>query len=171
MSHSRLVPLVLAAVAFTSDRRAGECQTQMVSEGPHLQRCSHLGPALRVCLRRSAIARHRSYPIALSVPVGVSVVVTYVDNGFNGYGEAISVGTNSKLRVTSEGVQTQISGSVPADISMPVQVKVAPANGRATSITGKTNTVISVNATKIFRQLEHSTGASNDETRQVLGML
>lgn len=145
--NSRLIPLVLAAVALLLIVAPVDAGRKWCQKDPTFSVAATSVP-LYVSVYDDQQS-HVTGPIAvtLSVPVGVSVVVTYVDNGFNGYGEAISVVTNSKLRVTSKGVQTQIQVSVPADISMPVQVKVAPANGRATSITGKTNTVISVNAT------------------------
>ncbi|HYP59044.1 MAG TPA: hypothetical protein VEQ36_01345 [Thermomicrobiales bacterium] len=145
--NSRLIPVVLAAVALLLIVAPVDAGRKWCQKDPTFSVAGTSVP-LYVSVYDDQQS-HVTGPIAvtLSVPVGVSVVVTYVDNGFNGYGEAISVVTNSKLRVTSKGVQTQIQVSVPADISMPVQVKVAPANGRATSITGKTNTVISVNAT------------------------
>jgi len=145
--NSRLIPVVLAAVALLLIVAPVDAGRKWCQNDPTFSVAGTSFP-LYVSVYDDQQS-HVTGPIAvtLSVPVGVSVVVTYVDNGFNGYGEAISVVTNSKLRVTSKGVQTQIQVSVPADISMPVQVKVAPANGRATSITGKTNTVISVNAT------------------------
>ena len=145
--NSRLIPVVLAAVALLLIAAPVDAGRKWCQKDPIFSIAGTSVP-LYVSVYDDQQS-HVTGPIAvtLSVPVGVSVVVTYVDNGFNGYGEDISVVTNSKLRVTSKGVQTQIQVSVPADISMPVQVKVAPANGRATSITGKTNTVISVNAT------------------------
>jgi hypothetical protein len=145
--NSRLVPIVLAAVAFLLIVAPVDAGRRWCQKDPIFSVAGTSVP-LYVSVYDDQQS-HVTGPIAvtLSVPVGVSVVVTYVDNGFNGYGEKISVVTNSKLRVTSKGVQTQFQVSVPADISMPVQVTVAPANGRSMSITGKTNTMVSVNAT------------------------
>ena len=145
--NSRLVPIVLAAVAFLLIVAPVDAGRRWCQKDPIFSVAGTSAP-LYVSVYDDQQS-HVTGPIAvtLSVPVGVSVVVTYVDNGFNGYGEKISVVTNSKLRVTSKGVQTQFQVSVPADISMPVQVTVAPASGRLMSITGKTNTMVSVNAT------------------------
>jgi hypothetical protein len=145
--NSRLVPIVLAAVAFLLIVAPVDAGRRWCQKDPIFSVAGTSVP-LYVSVYDDQQS-HVTGPIAvtLSVPVGVSVVVTYVDNGFNGYGEKISVVTNSKLRVTSKGVQTQFQVSVPADISMPVQVTVAPASGRSMSITGKTNTMVSVNAT------------------------
>ena len=145
--NSRLVPIVLAAVAFLLIVAPVDAGRRWCQKDPIFSVAGTSVP-LYVSVYDDQQS-HVTGPIAvtLSVPVGVSVVVTYVDNGFNGYGDKISVVTNSKLRVTSKGVQTQFQVSVPADISMPVQVTVAPASGRSMSITGKTNTMVSVNAT------------------------
>ena len=145
--NSRLVPIVLAAVAFLLIVAPVDAGRRWCQKDPIFSVAGTSVP-LYVSVYDDQQS-HVTGPIAvtLSVPVGVSVVVTYVDNGFNGYGEKISVVTNSKLRVTSKGAQTQFQVSVPADISMPVQVTVAPASGRSMSITGKTNTMVSVNAT------------------------
>ncbi|MFL5760102.1 MAG: hypothetical protein ACJ789_10205 [Thermomicrobiales bacterium] len=92
---------------------------------------------------------HVTGPIAvtLSVPPGTAVEVTYVDAGFNGFGEAITIVSNSRLKVTSRGIQVQFQVAVPADTVMPVLVTVAPLSGRASSVNGKTNTTITVNTT------------------------
>ena len=92
---------------------------------------------------------HVTGPIAvkLTVPIGTPVEVTFVDEGFNGYGEVISIDSSSRLKVTSRGIQVQVQVTVPADTSMPVLVTVAPSTGRASSVTGKTNTIIVVNVT------------------------
>jgi hypothetical protein len=144
--NSRLVPIVLAALALLLVAAPVDAGRRWCQKDPIFSIAGTSVP-LYVSVYDDQQA-HVTGPIAvtLSVPVGVSVVVTFVDSGFNGYGEAITVVTNSKLKTTSKGVQTQFQVSVPADISMPVLVTVAPANGRSTSITGKTNTVISVNA-------------------------
>jgi hypothetical protein len=85
--------------------------------------------------------------VKLSVPAGTAVEVTYVDDGFMGFGETVSVVSDPRLKVTSRGIQVQVQVTVPADTSMPVLVTVAPSSGRASSVTGKTNTIITVNAT------------------------
>jgi hypothetical protein len=92
---------------------------------------------------------HVTGPIAvtLRVPPGTAVAVTYVDEGFNGFGEAITVLSDPRLKVTSRGIQVQFQVSVPADTIMPVLVTVAPSSGRASSVTGKTNSTITVNTT------------------------
>jgi hypothetical protein len=85
--------------------------------------------------------------LTLSVPAGTAVEVTYVDDGFMGFGETVSVVSDPRLKVTSRGIQVQVQVTVPADTSMPVLVTVAPSSGRASSVTGKTNTTITVNTT------------------------
>jgi hypothetical protein len=92
---------------------------------------------------------HVTGPIAvtLSVPAGTAVEVTYVDDGFNGFGEAITVVSDPRLKVTSRGIQVRFQVAVPADTIMPVLVTVAPSSGRASSVSGKTNSTITVNTT------------------------
>jgi hypothetical protein len=92
---------------------------------------------------------HVTGPIAvtLSVPPGTAVEVTYVDDGFNGFGEVISVVSDPRLKVTSRGIQVRVQVAVPADTIMPALVTVTPSSGRASSVAGKTNMTITVNTT------------------------
>jgi hypothetical protein len=92
---------------------------------------------------------HVTGPVAvtLSVPVGTSAELIAVDEGFNGLGETVTIVSNSRLRVTSRGIQVRVQVTVPSDISMPVLVNVAPQVGKAVSQAGKTNTTITVNTT------------------------
>jgi hypothetical protein len=92
---------------------------------------------------------HVTGPIAvtLRVPPGTPVEVTYVDDGFNGFGEAITIVSDPRLKVTSRGIQVRFQVAVPADTIMPVLVTVAPSSGRASSVAGKTNSTITVNTT------------------------
>ena len=145
--NSRLVPVLLAVLALLVVTAPVDAGRRWCQKDPIFSIAGTSVP-LYVSVYDDQQS-HVTGPIAvtLSVPAGVSVVVTYVDSGFNGYGEKITVVTNSRLKVTSKGVQTQFQVSVPADVTMPVLVTVAPANGRSTSVTGKTNSVISVNAT------------------------
>jgi len=148
MSRSnRLVPILLAALAFLVVAAPVDAGRRWCQKDPIFSIAGTSVP-LYVSVYDDQQS-HVTGPIAvtLSVPAGVSIVVTYVDGGFNGYGETITVVTNSRLKVTSKGPQTQFQVSVPADISMPLLVTVAPASGRSISVTGKTNTVIAVNAT------------------------
>jgi hypothetical protein len=95
------------------------------------------------------LQHHVTGPIAvtLSVPPATAVEVTYVDGGFNDFGEAISVVSDPRLKVTSRGIQVRFQVSVPAAKIMPVLVTVAPSSGRASSVTGKNNMTITVNTT------------------------
>jgi hypothetical protein len=92
---------------------------------------------------------HVTGPIAvtLSVPPETAVEVTYVDDGFNGFGEVVTVVYNPRLKVTSRGIQVRFQVVVPADTIMPVLVTVTPSSGRASSVTGKTNSIVTVNTT------------------------
>jgi len=145
--NSRLVPILLAALAFLVVAAPVDAGRRWCQKDPIFSIAGTSVP-LYVSVYDDQKS-HVTGPIAvtLSVPAGVSVEVTYVDDGFNGYGEKITVLSNSRLKVTSKGVQTQFQVSVPADVNMPVLVTLAPVNGRSISITGKTNSVISVNAT------------------------
>ena len=145
--NSRLVPVLLAVLALLVVAAPVDAGRRWCQKDPIFSIAGTSVP-LYVSVYDDQQS-HVTGPIAvtLSVPAGVSVVVTYVDSGFNGYGEKINIVTNSRLKVTSKGVQTQFQVSVPADVTMPVLVTVAPANGRSTSVTGKTNSVISVSAT------------------------
>jgi hypothetical protein len=90
--------------------------------------------------------------VTLSVPPGTVAELISVDEGFNGFGETVTIVTNPRLKVTSRGVQTQIQVGVPSDISMPVLVTVAPESGKAVSQTGRTNTTITVNTSIVASQ-------------------
>jgi hypothetical protein len=95
------------------------------------------------------LQHHVTGPIAvtLSVPPGTPVEVTYVDDGFNGFGEAITVVTDPRLKVISRGIQVRFQVSLPADKIMPVLATVAPSSGRASSVAGKNNMTITVTTT------------------------
>jgi hypothetical protein len=67
-------------------------------------------------------------------------------------GETVTILSNPRLKVTNRGIQIQVQVAVPADISMPVLVTVAPQAGKAVSVTGRTNTTVTVNATIVPSQ-------------------
>jgi hypothetical protein len=90
--------------------------------------------------------------VTLSVPPGTVAELVSVDEGFNGFGETVTIVTNPRLKVTSRGIQTQIQVAVPSDISMHVLITVAPSSGKAVTQTGKTNTTVTVNTTIVASQ-------------------
>jgi hypothetical protein len=85
--------------------------------------------------------------VTLRVPPGTAAEVTYVDEGFNGFGETITIIPDPRLKVTRLGIQVQVKVEVPASKIMPVLVTVAPSSGRASSVTGITTTTVTVNTT------------------------
>jgi hypothetical protein len=97
---------------------------------------------------------HVTGPVAVTVgvPPGTITELVSVDEGFNGFGETVTIVSNPRLKVTSRGIQTQIQVAVPADISMPVLVTVAPESGKAVTQTGRTNTTITVNTSIVASQ-------------------
>ena len=92
---------------------------------------------------------HVTGPIAvtLSVPPGTAVEVMSVDGGFNGYGHAITVVSDPRLNVTPRGIQVRFQVAVPSARIMPFLLTVVPSSGRASSVTGNTNTTMIVNTT------------------------
>jgi hypothetical protein len=90
---------------------------------------------------------HVTGPIAvtLSVPPGTAVEVMYVDEGFNKFGDAISIVSDPRLKVLRQGIQVRFQVAVPAARIMPFLVTVAPTSGRALSVTGNTKTTMIVN--------------------------
>jgi hypothetical protein len=90
---------------------------------------------------------HVTGPIAvlLSVPSGTAVEVMYVDGGFNNFGEAITIVSDPRLKVTRQGIQVRFQVAVPSAKIMPFLLTVAPSSGRSSSVTGSTNTTMIVN--------------------------
>jgi hypothetical protein len=82
--------------------------------------------------------------VRLSVPPGTPVEVTYVDEGFNGFGEVITVVPDPHLKATIRGIQVRFEIAVPANKVMPVQATVSPSSGRAFTVAASTTTTITL---------------------------
>jgi hypothetical protein len=90
---------------------------------------------------------HVTGPIAvkLSVPPGTAVEVMHVDEGFNKFGDAITIVSDPRLKVTRQGIQVRFEVAVPSARIMPFLLTVVPSSGRALSVTGNTNTTMILN--------------------------
>lgn len=86
--------------------------------------------------------------VTLYAPIGVNALLISTDDGYNGYGEVVSIVPASWLTVTGRGVQVRVEVTVPASrVDMPVDVFVTPAGARTVSVNGKSNTVVPVQFT------------------------
>jgi hypothetical protein len=88
-----------------------------------------------------------AFAVTMYVPKGTAASVLYVDDGFGGYGEAVSVLESNRLRRTAQGVQILVTVMVPATSkTIPVNVVVTPTSGRTASTNGRANATVQVNS-------------------------
>jgi hypothetical protein len=86
--------------------------------------------------------------VTLFVPVGASAVLTSTDEGYNGYGEVVTIVPASWLTATKKGVPIAVEVTVPASRSdLPVLVEAASADGKSKSTRDVANAVITVQLT------------------------
>jgi hypothetical protein len=84
--------------------------------------------------------------VTLYVPLNVSAVLIAVDDGYNGYGEVVSIVPTSRLALTNRGPRVLVEVTVPASrVDMPVNVFVTPLGHRTISVNGKPNNIVPVN--------------------------
>jgi hypothetical protein len=142
---SRLMGVALAALAFVIVMAPVDAGRKWCQHDPIFNIAGTTTPVYIAVYED--LQAHVTGPIAvtLSVPAGTAVEVTYVDAGFNGFGEAITVVSDPQLKVTSRGIPVRFKVTVPSHKIMPVLVTVAPGSGRAISVSGKTNTAVTVN--------------------------
>jgi hypothetical protein len=95
------------------------------------------------------LTHHVTGPISvtLSVPPGTNATVAFLDDGFNGLGEAVSILTDDHLQTTGRGIQIRVVVVVPAAIGMPSIGTVYPGTGKPVTVNGQTNNTIPINAT------------------------
>jgi hypothetical protein len=144
---SRLMGVALAALAFVIVMAPVDAGRKWCQQDPIFNIAGTTTPVYIAVYED--LQAHVTGPIAvtLSVPAGTAVEVTYVDAGFNGFGEAITVVSDPQLKVTSRGIPVRFKVTVPSHKIMQVLVTVAPGSGRALSVSGKTNTAVTVNTT------------------------
>ena len=86
--------------------------------------------------------------VTLYVPAEVHAILHATDDGYNGFGEAVSIVSLPRLAVKKEGVPVIVEVTVPADrVDMPVDVFVTPAGARTSSVNGKANNLVPVHLT------------------------
>ena len=85
--------------------------------------------------------------VTLYVPPGTDAAVAFVDEGFNGHGEAVAVVADERLQSTGRGIQIRVVVEVPAAIAMPANGTVSPGAGKPVTVNGQTNNAIRINAT------------------------
>jgi hypothetical protein len=147
--NSRLMGVMLAALVFVSVVSPVDAGRKWCRVDPTFNIAGITTP-VEVAVYQD-LQVHVTGPIAvtLSVPPGTPVEVTYVDDGFNGFGEAITIVSDRRLKVTSRGIQVRLQVAVPASKIIPDLVTVAPSSGRASSVPGTTNSTITVNTTVV----------------------
>ena len=83
--------------------------------------------------------------VTLFVPEGVSADLIFTDDGYNGYGEVVSIVPASWLAVSKKGVEVVVEVTLPASRSdVPVLVDAVTADGKTNSTRGVSNTVIPI---------------------------
>jgi hypothetical protein len=82
--------------------------------------------------------------VTLFVPEGVEAVLLWQEEGFNGFGEVVTIETSDRLRVTDRGVRIRVEVTVPASRNnTPVLVDVTT-GGETVTVSGKANRSIPV---------------------------
>ena len=88
--------------------------------------------------------------VVVSVPVGVAAEVVYVDAGFNGHSEHVTIHHVRHLQAQEGAVPIQVEITVPASRDdVPVAAWVTPAEGRAASVVGRANLAVPVYAASV----------------------
>jgi hypothetical protein len=85
--------------------------------------------------------------VKLLVPPGTKAELVFVDDGFNGFGEKVTIVTDKRLRKVSHGIQIRVDVHIPAKKHIAALATVKPGSAKATSLQGTTNRSIFVNAT------------------------
>ena len=83
--------------------------------------------------------------VTLYVPPDVQAIPIFTDDGYNGFGEVVSIVPTPRLSVTQQGVRILVEVTVPANrVDMPFDVFVSPADASTASVNGNANNVIPV---------------------------
>ena len=86
-------------------------------------------------------------PVAVTLyhPLGVDVELLAVDDGYNGYGEVVSIVPTAELQAAKRGVQILVEVTIPVGAGdVPVRVTAMSADGRSVSAKGTGNAVVAL---------------------------
>ena len=77
------------------------------------------------------------------VPPGTKTKVVSTDDGFNGYGERVTVEFDKRLKATTRSVQIRVLVQIPSKGKLSAQVVISPGKAKPVAISGRTNTTFS----------------------------
>jgi hypothetical protein len=77
------------------------------------------------------------------VPPGTQTAVIATDDGFNGYGETVTVEVDKRLKATTRSVQIRVLVKIPSKGRLAAQVVISPGTAKPIAISGRTNTEFS----------------------------
>lgn len=81
--------------------------------------------------------------VTFTVPPGTPTAVVATDDGFNGYGELVTVRYDKRLKRSARSVQIRVLVKIPAKAKLAAQVVITPGLARPVAISGRTNAVFS----------------------------
>jgi hypothetical protein len=141
---SRLIGVIVAALVFVVVVSPVDAGRKWCQVDPTFNIAGTLTPVDIAVYEDLQVHVNGPILVRLNVPPGTPVEVTYVDEGFNGFGEVITVVPDHHLKATGRGIQVRFEIAVPASKVMPIQATVSPASGRASTVSASTSTSITI---------------------------
>ena len=77
------------------------------------------------------------------VPPGTKTAVVALDDGFNGFGELVTVEVDKRLKASTRSVQIRVLVQIPSKGKLAAQVVITPGKAKPVAISGRTNTTFS----------------------------